>query len=279
LLNYRHSTHAGNFADVIKHIVVIDCLEHLARQDRPVAYIDTHAGAGLFELTPEHAVKAQKYSNGIAKLKAGDWPELASYFSVVQSLNENGSLGYYPGSPVLAQCMLSDDDEAWLYELYAEEFELLQVNIGHDRRFRLHQQDGYRGLHDTLASISGRAVFVLVDPPYESDTDYDSVVEAVSCAYKMSATGTYAIWYPVVDRKRIVRLEKKLISSGIRNIQRYELGITSDNEQEGMTAAGMIVVNPPRILMNRMSLLLPRLLDTLAKDDDASYSCDVLVAE
>ena len=278
MLSYRHSYHAGNFADVIKHIVIVEVIEYLSLKDKAFEYIDTHAGAGLFHLESEHATKLQEYSNGIARLRPQDWPELASYLCCISSFNTDGSLEYYPGSPVIAQQLLRSHDKAWLYELHPADFELLQNNIGHDRRIRLRQEDGFKGLLGLLPPLSRRGL-VLIDPPYEMKTDYDTVFRTVKLAHKKFASGTYAIWYPVVDRRRIDQLLDDFINSGIKNIQRFELGLTADSAERGMTGSGMIVINPPWTLMAKMSQLLPRLVDKLGEDDGASYTCDVLVDE
>jgi 23S rRNA (adenine2030-N6)-methyltransferase len=278
LLSYRHSFHAGNFADVIKHVVIVEILEYFTKKDKSFEYIDTHAGAGLFNLNSEHTTKLQEYANGIGKLDADDWPEVASYFSIIQSFNESGCLDYYPGSPVIAKYLLRGQDKAWLYELHPADFNLLQNSIGRDRRIRVRQEDGFKSLLGIVPPVSRRA-FVLIDPPYEIKTDYDTVYITVTLAHKKFATGTYAIWYPVVDRHRIVQLEKKFINSGMKNIQRFELALTADSGHRGMTASGMIVINPPWTLMDKMSRLFPRLVDTLGEDDGAFYKCDVLVGE
>ncbi len=128
MLSYRHSFHAGNFADVLKHIVVIEILQHLTKKDKAFDYIDTHAGAGLYDLESDQASKLQEYSNGIGKLNAEDWPELCRYFEIINSFNKSGALNYYPGSPLIARKFLRARDKAWLYELHPADFELLNNN-------------------------------------------------------------------------------------------------------------------------------------------------------
>lgn len=278
MLSYRHSFHAGNFADVLKHIVVIEILQHLGKKDKPFDYIDTHSGAGLFDLSSAHAAKLQEYRNGIGKLNPADWPELASYFSVVHEYNRSKSLTHYPGSPMIALHFLRSQDRAWLYELHPEDAMLLSQNTADDRRARVMNEDGLKRLLSLLPPISRRG-FVLIDPSYEIKTDYDLVFQTVAKAYKKFATGTYAIWYPVVDRNRINRLERQFVNSGISNIQRFELAIAEDTDERGMTSSGMIVINPPWQLMTTMQALLPKLVTTLAESDGAFYKCDVLVAE
>jgi len=278
LLSYRHSFHAGNFADVIKHVVIVEILEYLSKKDKAFEYIDSHAGAGLFSLQSDHAEKLHEYTNGIGKLNAQDWPELALYFEIINSFNETGSFVYYPGSPLIARHFLRSQDRAWLYELHPTDFDLLKSNIGSDRQIRVKQEDGYKGLLSLLPPLSRRGL-VLIDPPYEVKTDYQQVVNTVVLAHKKFSTGTYAIWYPVVDRSRIDQLEKNFIDSGIKNIQRFELAIAPDSHASGMTSSGMIVINPPWTLMKKMNQLLPKLVARLADDKDAYFKCDVLVGE
>jgi len=278
LLSYRHSFHAGNFADVIKHIVIIEILEHLINKDNAFDYIDTHAGAGLYNLRSEHAEKLQEYRKGVARLKPEDWPELDRYFEILKQYNTSAELTCYPGSPLLAMHFLRAKDKAWLFEMHSTDAGLLKKNTAGDKRVRVMQDDGYKGLLSLLPPASRRGL-ILVDPSYELKTDYVDVFETISKAYKKFSTGIYAIWYPVVERKRIDQLEKKLKTSGIKKIQRYELARTADAPGRGMTAAGMIVINPPWMLMDKMSSLLPRLLAVLGEDKTAFFKADALVGE
>ncbi|OUS26595.1 23S rRNA (adenine(2030)-N(6))-methyltransferase RlmJ [Thalassotalea sp. 42_200_T64] len=289
MLSYRHSFHAGNFADVLKHIVQVEILEYLGQKDKAFDYIDTHSGAGLFNLNSEHATKLGEYLNGIGKLKQQDWPELTGYFDAINSQNRwqgntSAELEFYPGSPVIAQHFLRDLDKAWLYELHPADFDLLRANIQQSRKVKVKNEDGFKGLLGLLPPHSRRAL-VLIDPPYEIKTDYEKVFTTVFNAHKKFATGTYAIWYPVVDRKRIDKLENSFINSGIRDIQRFELGLSADTDERGMTSSAMLVINPPWTLMKKMQSLLPKLVSALDEVDDngkskgAFFKCDVLVAE
>ena len=278
MLSYRHSFHAGNFADVIKHIVIVEILEYLTQKEKAFDYIDSHAGAGLFSLESDHATKLHEYHNGIAKLNSADWPELTRYFEIVSNFNESGTLAYYPGSPMIARDFLRTSDKAWLYELHPADFALLKENIGSDRQIRLKHEDGFKGLLSLLPPLSRRGL-VLIDPSYEVKTDYQQVVNTIVQAHKKFATGTYAVWYPVVDRARINQLTKNFIDSGIKNIQRFELALKPDTHADGMTSSGMIVINPPWTLMKKMSQLLPKLVTTLTHDKGAFFKCEVLVGE
>ena len=278
MLSYRHSFHAGNYADVLKHIVMIEILEHLIKKDTPFEYIDTHAGAGLYNLHSEHASKLQEYSKGVGKLNPEDWPELASYFKALANHNSPGKLDYYPGSPVIAMDYLRNRDRGWFYELHPQDVEILKKNTATNKRIKVFFEDGFVGLLSLLPPASRRGL-ILIDPSYEIKTDYDRVFETIAKAYKKSATCTYAIWYPVVDRNYINQLEKRFINSGIKKIQQFELGICADLRNSGMTASGMIVINPPWQLREKMSLLLPRLVETLGESDGAFFRCEELVGE
>jgi 23S rRNA (adenine2030-N6)-methyltransferase len=278
LLSYRHSFHAGNYADVIKHIVLIELLEHMIKKDKAFDYIDTHAGAGLYDLHGSHAVKLNEYRDGVAKLIPDDWPELDRYFQLIRQFNSHGQLNYYPGSPMIASHYLRRQDRSWLYELHPSDSSLLAKNIGKTKHTRIMNQDGFDGLLSLVPPVSRRAV-VLIDPPYEVKSDYNLVVDTLVEAYSKFKTGTYALWYPVVDRKQIDQLERRLKKSGIKDIQQYELGIAKDQYGTGMSASGMIVINPPWTLKDKMKTVLPKLVATLGQSDGAFCKCTELVAE
>ena len=278
MLSYRHSFHAGNFADVLKHIVQVEILDYLGQKDKVFDYIDTHSGAGLFNLNSEHATKLGEYLNGIAKLNENDFPELREYFRAIKAQNDSSQLEFYPGSPVIAQHLLRNEDKAWLYELHPTDFELPSENIRQSRRVKVKQGDGFEGMLSVVPPISRRAL-VLIDPPYEIKTDYDKVFKTVAKAYQKFPTGTYAIWYPVVDRHRIDKLEKSFVNSGIKDIVRFELGLSADTAERGMSSSGMIVINPPWTLKSKMENLLPKLVQALDENGSAFYKCDTWVAE
>lgn len=276
MLSYRHSFHAGNFADVLKHVVLVELLKHMVKKDKPFEYIDTHSGAGFYNLESKYAKKLSEHDNGIGKLKSEQWPELAEYFKILEDFNRASDFKCYPGSPLIAAKFLRPKDKAWLYELHHADFALLETNIGTNRRIKSFCQDGLKGALAHVPPVSRRAV-VLMDPSYEVKSDYDAVFKTIEAAHKKFSTGIYALWYPVVDRQKIDRLESKFVRSGIKDIQRFELGLSADTREPGMTASGMLVINPPWGLRDTMSKVLPRLVEALADDSAAFYKCDVLV--
>ena len=295
MLSYRHSYHAGNFADVLKHIVLVECLEHFNKKDSPFDYIDTHSGAGLYDLRSANANKTAEYKEGIAKLKRIDFPELDAYFSVIDSLNtqqgidsKKNGLTFYPGSPAIAHQYIThperEKDKAWLFELHSSDFRILSESMTADskaqaRKIRIKQDDGLKGLLSLVPPVSRRAL-VLIDPSYEIKSDYGDVVDAVIKAHKKFNSGTYAIWYPVVERKRVDFMWRKLKQAGVKNIQHFELGLAEDSHEMGMTSAGMIVINPPWTLKSKLEKLLPKLVKELDRGDGKAFSlCQTLVAE
>lgn len=278
MLSYRHSFHAGNFADVLKHIVLVEILEHLTAKEKAFEYIDSHAGAGLFDLSHGHAEKLGEYRNGIGRLWGEDWKELRSYFGIIRACNASSSLIYYPGSPLIATQFLRPRDKAWLFELHPTDFRRLEKNTGDFRNVRVSCLDGHQGLLGVLPPASRRGL-VLIDPAYEIKTEYEQVFATVKKAHRKFSTGVFAIWYPVVDRSRVKELELSLTGSGIRDIQRFELGLAPDSDDRGMTASGMIVINPPWKLFEKMSGLLPRLADVMGENGPGCYKCDTLVPE
>lgn len=211
MLSYRHSFHAGNHADVLKHIVQTLIIESLKDKEKPFLYLDTHAGAGRYQLTNAHATRTGEYLEGIARLwQQDEVPELIlPYLEAVGELNSNGELRYYPGSPLLAGKLLREQDSLVLTELHPTDFPLLRTEFSRDPRVRVFREDGFGQLKSKLPPASRRG-FALIDPPYELKQDYSAVVKGVVEGHKRFATGTYAIWYPVVHRQQIKRMLKSL---------------------------------------------------------------------
>jgi 23S rRNA (adenine2030-N6)-methyltransferase len=287
LLSYRHSFHAGNFADVLKHIVVTEILAYLCKKDKPFEYIDTHAGAGSYSLGSEHARKTGEYLQGIARLRARDWPGLAAYFSVVDAYNPFGTLRDYPGSPGFALHYLRPQDRAWLFELHSKDYAALcsfvlgdgKAPAGHScKKIRVQNADGLAGLQ-ALVPPQARRGLILVDPSYEIKTDYQQVVNAVIAAHRKFATGIYAVWYPVISRSQASWFERKFAAAGIANVEVFELGVLADNDDMGMTSSCMLVINPPWLLKEKCQTQLPRLVKALDTSGEAFCRIETLCPE
>lgn len=242
--------------------------------------MDTHAGAGRYQLTNAHATRTGEYLEGIARLwQQEEVPELIlPYLEAVGSLNTSDELRYYPGSPLLAAKLLREQDLLMLTELHPTDFPLLRTEFSRDKRVRVCREDGFGQLKSKLPPASRRG-FALIDPPYELKQDYSAVVKGIVEGYKRFATGTYAIWYPVVHRQQIKRMLKELEATGIRKILQIELAVKPDSDQLGMTASGMIVINPPWKLASQMASILPWLHKTLVPEGTGHTLVEWVVPE
>lgn len=265
MLSYRHSFHAGNHADVVKHIVQSLILDALKQKDKPFVYHDTHSGVGRYDLTHEWSEKTGEYKQGIARLWHSEQipPELESYLQAIRGLNRDGSLRYYPGSPRVARAQIREQDRMVLTELHPSDYPLLEQEFQRDRQVKIFKEDGFKRLKASLPPKERRGL-VLIDPPYELAREYRDVVTAIAQSHKRWATGIYAIWYPVVNRADIDDMLVGLEGLGIRRILQIELGVSADSDERGMTASGMIVINPPWKLESQMQQILPYLQEVIA---------------
>ncbi|MDG2917572.1 23S rRNA (adenine(2030)-N(6))-methyltransferase RlmJ [Bisgaard Taxon 10/6] len=281
MLSYRHSFHAGNHADVLKHIVLILIIENLQLKEKGFYYLDTHAGVGRYRLFGDEAEKTAEFEEGIARLWERDDlpPEVKRYVDQIKRLNYGGkALRYYAGSPLIAAQLLRPQDRALLTELHPSDFPLLRNNFKEYANIVTKRDDGFRQLKATLPPKERRGL-VLIDPPYELKEDYDLVVQAVEEGYKRFATGVYAVWYPVVLRQQTKRIVRGLERSGIRKILQIELAVRPDSDQRGMTASGMIVINPPWQLETQMKSILPYLTEVLVPAGTGKWSLNWITPE
>ncbi|WP_462054689.1 23S rRNA (adenine(2030)-N(6))-methyltransferase RlmJ [Vibrio cholerae] len=265
MLSYRHSFHAGNHADVLKHIVQSLILNSLQQKEKPFVYHDTHSGVGRYDLTHEWSEKTGEYKQGIARVWQQDNipAELDSYLDAIRQLNQGETLRYYPGSPRVARAHLREQDRMVLTELHPSDYLLLEQEFHRDRQVSIYKEDGFARLKASLPPQERRGL-VLIDPPYELAKEYRDVVRAIAQSYKRWATGIYAIWYPVVNRCDIDDMLEGLQGLEIRKILQIELGVAPDTNERGMTASGMIVINPPWTLESQMQTILPFLKQVIA---------------
>lgn len=265
MLSYRHSFHAGNFADVLKHLVEVAILEYLKKKPKPFCYHDSHAAVGLYRLDSETAQKTGEYEGGIGKL-LGHQPQspvLQRYLQLIAQLNPDGVLTYYPGSPVIARELLRSDDSIQATELHPADFPLLQQQFAGRRHTRIEKMDAYAGFKAMLPPLHKRGL-VLIDPPYELKTEYQDLLKGVQSAYQRFPQATYAIWYPVIERASIEAVLDALVATGIRNQLRIELCVAPDSDGFGMTGSGMLVINPPYTLAEEMQQLLAEITPLLS---------------
>ncbi|MDO8311522.1 MAG: 23S rRNA (adenine(2030)-N(6))-methyltransferase RlmJ [Sideroxyarcus sp.] len=281
MLSYRHAFHAGNHADVLKHFVELELLRYLAQKEKPFWYIDTHAGAGCYELDSEYAEKNAEYESGIARLwNADDLPgPLAEYVAMIKHFNPDGALRLYPGSPLVALQVLREQDKMRLFELHPTDYAILEENFaGHGSRVLMQKADGFGALKALLPTPSRRAL-VLIDPPYEEKQDYRRVVTALQEGLKRFSTGTYAVWYPQLQRSEAVQLPAQLQQLPVNSWLQVALSVQAPSEDGfGMHGSGMFVINPPWTLHATLQEVMPVLAARLAQDGAATFVLEQQVA-
>lgn len=272
-MHYRHSYHAGNFADVFKHVLLCGLLAALGRKDKPWCYLETHAGAGLYDLSDEGASRTGEWRDGIGRL-AGlqDAPEpLATYLRIVRAENAGGGLRHYPGSPAFALALARPSDRLLLCEKVPAVMEDLKRNWGHDRRVGLHVRDGYEA-HALLPPAEKRGL-VLVDPPFERVDELEAMGEFSRKALARFAGGVYALWYPIKNRHAVGGFLRRMG----RELPRPALNFEIDNgaSAEGqMRACGLLVINPPYPFEQEMAPVLGMLAQQLAQGPKAAASAE-----
>jgi 23S rRNA (adenine2030-N6)-methyltransferase len=277
-LNYRHIYHAGNFADVFKHSVLALILKLLAAKDKPFCYIETHAGAGRYDLESEAAKKSGEWRDGIARLWEGEpIPEATDYLAAVRALNHDG-LRYYPGSPRVAAQLLRAQDRMVLCELVPDEAERLARDFASDQRIVVRAQDGYPALKALLPPTERRGL-VLFDPPYESAAEFAQALAALKAAHARWPTGVYALWYPIKERAATARFERDLAASGIRKTLIAELGAYPADSAFRLNGSGLAIVNPPFGLEAGLKRLIPWLHERLSRAAGSGWRAEWLVPE
>ena len=267
MLSYRHGFHAGNFADVFKHVLLLRLIEALRRKDKPFCVLDTHAGAGRYALDSAPAQKNREFAGGIGRLwdRHGLSTELAAYVEQVRALNPDGCLRYYPGSPRFVRALLRPGDRLLLSELHSTEYPTLKAEFAGDRQVAVHHSDGYDALKALLPPQERRGL-VLLDPSYELKNEFDRLSDAVRTIHRRWASGIIAIWYPILDRSFSLRWQKTLQDLQIPAILCVELGLYPYDAPRGMNGCGMIVINPPWRFDEALEPLLAELLDALRSD-------------
>lgn len=274
MLSYRHAFHAGNHADVLKHLVELQLLDYLSLKDKPFWYVDTHAGAGGYALTSGYAAQNAEFESGIARLWDRDDlpPALAEYVALVKDFNLDGEMRLYPGSPMLALARLREQDRARLFELHPTDFPLLQENVERYGSQALVQcSDGFGGLKAVLPPPPRRGL-ILIDPPYEEKQDYQRVGTALREGLKRFANGVYAVWYPQLQRAESQQLPEQLKQLPVKSWLHVALSVQGKSPDGfGMYGSGMFVLNPPWTLHQTLQSVMPWLCAQLAQDSEAHF--------
>ena len=263
-MNYHHAFHAGNFGDVLKHVVLMMLVEHLKKKPAPFLYLDTHAGGGLYDLSEAEAQRSGEYKGGIGRLlempEGVLSPEVAAYVRLVRECAGPGksAITAYPGSPLILSILRRPTDRLVLAETHVKEAQSLRGLLGRRRLVSILESDGYAALKAQLPPRENRGL-VLIDPPFESDQEFDRILAALEMAYERWPTGMYCIWYPLTERAAPVRFRRNLERSGVRRVLNSTLSVLPDDAAVGLRGAGVTIVNPPWMLDERLTELLPDL--------------------
>jgi len=294
MFSYRHAFHAGNHADVLKHTVLIATLDYLLEKDAALTVVDTHAGAGLYRLDGDYAGTSGEAVDGVQRLFAR--PDdaapladaLARYVEVVRDFNPKRDARIYPGSPFITHHLLRDQDKLKLFELHPTDARTLDANIAQldaGRQIAVLREDGFGSATKFLPPPSRRAL-VLCDPSYEIKSDYARVLDFVTAALKRFATGTYAVWYPIIPRPEAHDLPRRLKTLAIKagkpwlnatltvKSSKIVMDSSGTKHRPGLPASGMFLINPPYTLKAGLQAALPQMAELLAQDRNAAFSVD-----
>jgi 23S rRNA (adenine2030-N6)-methyltransferase len=282
MFSYRHAFHAGNHADVLKHLVLIHSIQYLQEKDGAVMFADTHAGAGIYSLRDGYAAISQECQGGIDRLWASpefDEPDFRPYREAIGYCNPKGALDVYPGSPFIMAHLLRPQDRLRLFELHPSDIDILQTNIASlDQRSQIdvYEQDGFTFLKSVLPPPSRRGL-ILMDPSYELKSDYRAVEASLNEALDRFATGTYLIWYPVLQRpesKQLIKRIRTLSEQFQRPWLRAELRISHSVSEKRLQSSGVWVINPVWTLAPFLEKILPVLQKILGENSSAAYDLE-----
>ena len=278
-MNYRHAFHAGNHADVLKHLTLSRILALLGKKEAPFAYLDSHAGVGLYDLQGDQASRTGEYLEGIARLWHRDDlpPALADYLRVVDELNPDGELRYYPGSPELARCLSRPQDRLHVNEKHPEDGRLLKDNMALDRRVAVHLGEGWH-LARALLPTAEKRVLMLIDPPFEQADDLERCVQSLNEAIGRMRQAIVVIWYPIKDQRQLKRFYQLLAASNAPKLLRAELYVHPVDNPLGLNGSGLAIANPPWGLEAELLEWLPWLATQLAQSQ-GSWQLDWVIEE
>ena len=277
MLAYRHAFHAGNHADVLKHLVLAQVLRYMGEKEKPYTLVDTHAGAGGYSIEGRYAQKNAEYGSGVARLyDRKDLPApLAAYVALVRQFNPDGQLRQYPGSPAIANLLMRAQDRLRCYELHPTDHRILASYLEDRPNTQVSDRDGFAALKGELPPPSRRAA-VLMDPPYEIKTDYAKVLAALREGLQKFAEGVFMIWYPQLALLESTQLAQRLKAAADAGAKKGWLHVRltvaqPDERGFGMLGSGMFVVNPPFTLHDELAACMPYLVEKLGQYDGASF--------
>jgi len=266
-MNYRHGFHAGNHADVFKHVVVLGLIAALQRKDTPMFVLDTHAGRGRYRLDGAEAETTQESRNGVVRVLEGfgrsSPPAIARYLQAIRAENPDGALRIYPGSPVLIAAALREHDRLACCELQDDEAGALKALFAGDPRVGVHQRDGYQAM-EALVPPKQKRGLVLIDPPYEAQlAEFDIIITALRSGLTRWPNGIFALWYPIKLRRSLAPFLRRAERLPAKQILVAELLVRPDDTPLRMNGSGMLILNPPWQFEQELQAMLPALRDVL----------------
>jgi 23S rRNA (adenine2030-N6)-methyltransferase len=282
-MNYRHIYHAGNFADVVKHAILVRIVDYLKRKDKAFRVIDTHAGIGLYDLTSEAAQKTGEWHGGIGRLiEAAIEPKAAAllspYLDAVRAFNSGGGVRFYPGSPRLVRHLLRSQDRLTAVELHPADAEVLKQQFAGDFQTRVIALDGWLALGAQLPPKEKRGL-VLIDPPFEETGEFERIAAKLASAHRRWPGGVYAVWYPIKDRQAAERFRDGFRAGGIPRVLDVSLAVRGGGALPRLDGTGMLIVNPPFPLAGELGTMLPELARLLADGPGATWHVEELAGE
>jgi 23S rRNA (adenine2030-N6)-methyltransferase len=281
-MNYRHVYHAGNFSDVIKHVIQMQLFTTMQNKDAGFCYIDTHAGTGFYDLYSEQASKTKEYENGIERVIQHPNPPaiIKRYLHLVHEVNNEllkakyASLRYYPGSPLIAQRMLRAQDHMIACELHSDDHQQLRQQFLGRKQVAVHHTDGYLGLKAFLPPKERRGL-ILIDPPYEDPDEFNHLARTLPAALKRFESGVYAIWYPIKDSHHTKLFHKALCQQIDKPILSVELTVYPDLPNH-LNGSGMVIINPPWNIDKQFDQFMPWLWEALSINKQGAYTTQML---
>jgi 23S rRNA (adenine2030-N6)-methyltransferase len=276
-MNYRHAFHAGNFADVHKHVVLLATLRALLKKDKPLFALDTHAGRGSYDLASDDAKRSNEFRAGFLKLLGHHCPPVVNdYIDCVKQFSPE--LSHYPGSPALISQTLRAQDRGAFCELNPSEARALHAHFRRQAAMAVHARDGYEALGALLPPKERRG-FILIDPPFEQPDEYGRIYESLVDAHQRFPTGTFLIWMPLKADRADVGFLQKLVNSGIRRVWSSQLWVEAKDSPVGLLGSGLVMINPPYQLDQLLIEQLPILAKILSRGQDFESDCRWLVPE
>lgn len=289
-MNYRHLYHAGNFADVFKHVLLLQLVRAMQRKEKGFLYLDTHAGRGGYDLStttmlPDGRERAPEWPAGIGRL----WDEknspgvFADFLTAIRTSNvrqgaPEGALNYYPGSPWIAQSLLRMQDRSALCELREDDAEALAQGFAFQPNVTVHPMDGYTALRAMLPPKEKRAL-VLIDPPFESASEFADILGGLRDALRRFPSGVYAVWYPITERARSDWFQQDLLALNLPPTLVAELQIAGDASEVRMKGCGLLILNPPWQIETEFRAVMPAMVERLKLDAGAAMRLRWLVPE